>query len=194
VTDYPVFETEKAFQSDLAADLRAYGWHNVRTEVPVFGGSHWLDIVAQNHPLQQKGLVIECKKHRPDNLTEAIHQLLRYKGTFKNPAAFDWVLSWPSQEISKNDRQRIELNGLHWFSPVELKDLVRNPDKQAKAYLSALSDNIDALEEVLKMRKDLHSTITRKLDSYETSIRLIELFNGAAQSISNQQAKPGKPR
>lgn len=190
--DYPIFQTEKDFQIDLATDLKALGWSNVRMEVPSRNDSHWLDIVATGHPIYDKGLVIECKVSRPNSLSEAMNQLLRYRGTFNSPNAYRWALSWPKDRLSRSDKARIASNGLEWLNPVQVKDFALNPDKQAEAILGTISLNIERLEMSLRVQKNLHSNITRQIDAYKTAKQVLENLNGAARSMSNQQAKPGK--
>ncbi|MEL7226834.1 MAG: hypothetical protein AAGL17_18865, partial [Cyanobacteria bacterium J06576_12] len=63
MTKYPVFETEKAFQLDLANDLRLLGWGNIVTEQPISKTQYRLDILATSNPLNEN-LIIECKVSR----------------------------------------------------------------------------------------------------------------------------------
>jgi hypothetical protein len=181
MNDYPTFATEKDFQIDLATDLKTLGWSNVRMEVPSRNGSHWLDIVATDHPIHDKGLVIECKASRPSSLTEAMNQLLRYRGTLNNPNAYRWALSWPSDSLSHSDKYRITSNGLEWLNPVQIKDFALNPDREAESILEIVSLNIERLEMLLKIQKDLHRNITSQTDAYKTTKQVLANLRIAEQ-------------
>lgn len=140
----------------LADLLSQLGWGTVETEVQLLKGRFRLDIVATNYvgigATDKKGWVIECKRERPESLTELIYQVCAYRGAFsstgKNPAEYGWGVSWPCREVSESDFSALKEANLSWIDSQYLTSEVATAEN-----LRILRANMEAnvrLESVLE--------------------------------------------
>ncbi|MEL6879064.1 MAG: hypothetical protein AAFP09_00960 [Cyanobacteria bacterium J06607_10] len=185
MTKYPVFETEKAFQLDLANDLRLLGWGNIVTEQPISKTQYRLDILATSNPLNEN-LIIECKVSRPDSLANAIAQVLKYRGIMPHPDKYKWALSWPGDEPSDRDKQRMASHLISWLSPAKFKHSVRHPEIDAEYALSQIKEQIECHDRRARDLQHSYNKIAMDLAAYKSSVRLIKSLNTAAKNAGGK--------
>lgn len=113
-SNYP---TEQSFQVALARLLRQVGWLKVDTEVWLADRRFRADIVASGRIGSHQGLVIECKRQRPESLPKAIRQIASYRRAVSNRESFKWCLSWPTYRLTPKDFDALYQEDLYWMSP-----------------------------------------------------------------------------
>lgn len=182
--DYPVFETEKAFQLDLASDMLRVGWEKTIVEYAIPGTQYSIDILACGGRIRAT-TVVECKKSRPDSLSGAIAQVLKYRGAMRGAESFHWALSWPGEGPSQRDKQRMSSHRVSWLDPAEVKNFAKNPLLMAEPYLDSLEEEIETYEALVRSLRKTYDKLARKTEVHKSALEVLQAVKGNTHAIAS---------